>query len=149
MKKIPKFFYNPMTEQPEAYDPKEDEALKKIMADVPKKFNHYDKTTYPSDPEQRRKLAKEPGLFENVLNNLKAKSVPRSPKKVTKIKKKPVAENFTVDTTGLSSTFNNYVALKEKQEQPKKPEPVKPKNSRGGLEDAVLTDEFYLRMKGI
>ena len=132
--------------------------LDRLKKDPIKKFNSYDKSSFPSDPNQRRKLdtweilqqdAKDEAKRGNYKPMRELKKIERDamPKKKKPI---PLANNFNIDVSGLSKQFNNYIAIKELQNKPL-PTPPKPqpKKSGGGLEDLIQTDEFYLRMKGI
>ena len=112
-----------------------------------KQFDSLDRTTYPSDPIQQRKLknAKDDELlYSNIIPRLKAK-------KTKALKKKSVADNFSVDTTGLSRDFNNYLNIRkefEKSVMPPKIKKAEPKEE-GGLHTVLETDLLYRRKKGL
>ena len=110
-----------------------------------KPFNNLDKTTYPSDPIQQKKL-KDEKLFENILPRLKNKGQKT-------LKKKPVANNFNVDTTALSRDFNNYLNMRRVFEKsvmpPKIKEPKAEPKEEGGLHNVLDTDLLYRRKKGL
>ena len=110
-----------------------------------KQFDSLDKTTYPSDPIQQRKL-KDEKLFQNILPKLKNKGQKA-------LKKKPVANNFNVDTTALSRDFNNYLNMRRVFEKsvmpPKIKEPKAEPKEEGGLHNVLDTDLLYRRKKGL
>jgi len=108
-----------------------------------KQFDSLDRTSYPSDPIQQRKL-KDEKLFQNILPKLKNKGQKA-------LKKKPVANNFNVDISGLSKDFNNYLELKKQFEKPVLPK-VEPKvepRVEGGLNSILESDLYYRRKKGM
>ena len=141
-----------------------------------KQFDSLDRSTYPSDPIQRQKLQEqelkdtklfkyiddvkrgdtkkyekdEEKLFAPILERIKIKER-------RALKKKPVANNFSVDVSAItgnfSRDFNNYLALKkdfEKSVLPKEVVPkVKPRREQGGINDVLDTDLFYRRKKGL
>jgi len=141
-----------------------------------KQFDSLDRTSYPSDPIQRQKLQEqelkdtklfkyiddvkrgdtkkyekdEEKLFAPILDRIKIKER-------RALKKKPVANNFSVDVSAItgnfSRDFNNYLALKkdlEKSVPPKEVVPiVKPRREQGGINDVLDTDLFYRRKKGL
>jgi len=114
-----------------------------------KQFDSLDSTSYPSDPIQQRKLknAKDDELlYSNIIPRLKAK-------KTKALKKKSVADNFSVDTTGLSRDFNNYLNIRKEFEKsvmpPKIKEPKAEPKEEGGLHTVLETDLLYRRKKGL
>ena len=97
--------------------------LDRLKKDPIKKFNSYDKSSFPSDPNQRRKLdtweilqqdAKDEAKRGNYKPMRELKKIERDamPKKKKPI---PLANNFNIDVSGLSKQFNNYIAIKELQ----------------------------------
>tara|TARA_R110002050_G_scaffold134199_1_gene256798 strand:+ start:316 stop:915 length:600 start_codon:yes stop_codon:yes gene_type:complete len=135
-----------------------------------KQFDSLDRTSYPSDPIQRRKLQEqelkdtklfkyiddvkrgdtkkyekdEEKLFAPILDRIKIKGQ-------RALKKKPVANNFNVDISGLSKDFNNYLELKKQFEKPVLPK-VEPKvepRVEGGLNSILESDLYYRRKKGM
>tara|TARA_Y100000401_G_scaffold96618_1_gene83705 strand:- start:125 stop:616 length:492 start_codon:yes stop_codon:yes gene_type:complete len=83
--------------------------------DMPKPFNHYDPSTYPSNytPQQKKKL------FSEELNTPEIKRLARKfiDKKPPKQKKTPLANNFYVDTTLTKdiTAFENKVRQRDEQ----------------------------------
>ena len=81
--------------------------------DMPKPFNHYDPSTYPSNytPQQKKKL------FSEELNTPEIKRLARKfiDKKPPKQKKTPLANNFYVDTTLTKdiTAFENKVRQRD------------------------------------
>ncbi len=76
--------------------------------------------------------------FQDIIPKLKVKG----PQKKT-----PLANNYVVDTNGISKGINTYINLK-KENPPKeivKTQPI----SRGGLEDVINSDTFYRRKRGL
>jgi|TARA_R110000751_G_scaffold71264_4_gene144120 hypothetical protein len=135
-----------------------------------KQFDSLDRSTYPSDPIQRQKLQEqelkdtklfkyiddvkrgdtkkyekdEEKLFAPILDRIKIKGQ-------RALKKKPVANNFNVDISGLSKDFNNYLELKKQFEKPVLPK-VEPKvepRVEGGLNSILESDLYYRRKKGM
>ena len=108
------------------------------------KFRLGDKTGALSDfikpgdkpPRVDFKLNETP--FQDIIPKLKVKG----PQKKT-----PLANNYVVDTNGISKGINTYINLK-KENPPKeivKTQPI----SRGGLEDVLNSDTFYRRKRGL
>ena len=135
-----------------------------------KQFDSLDRSTYPSDPIQRQKLQEqelkdtklfkyiddvkrgdtkkyekdEEKLFAPILDRIKIKGQ-------RALKKKPVANNFNLDISGLSKDFNNYLELKKQFEKPVLPK-VEPKvepRVEGGLNSILESDLYYRRKKGM
>jgi len=135
-----------------------------------KQFDSLDRSTYPSDPIQKQKLQeqelKETKLFK-YIDDVKRGDTKKYEKDEEKLfapildrikikgqralKKKPVANNFNVDISGLSKDFNNYLELKKQFEKPVLPK-VEPKvepRVEGGLNSILESDLYYRRKKGM
>ena len=84
--------------------------------------------------------------MQNILPKLKNKGQKT-------LKKKPVANNFNVDTTALSRDFNNYLNMRRVFEKsvmpPKIKEPKAEPKEEGGLHNVLDTDLLYRRKKGL
>jgi len=79
--------------------------------------------------------------FQDIIPKLKVKG----PQKKT-----PLANNYVVDTNGISKGINTYINLKkEKENPPKEIVKTQPTISRGGLEDVLNSDTFYRRKRGL
>ena len=79
--------------------------------------------------------------FQDIIPKLKVKG----PQKKT-----PLANNYVVDTNGISKGINTYINLKkEKENPPKETVKTQPTISRGGLEDVINSDTFYRRKRGL
>ena len=79
--------------------------------------------------------------FQDIIPKLKVKG----PQKKT-----PLANNYVVDTNGISKGINTYINLKkEKENPPKEIVKTQPTIPRGGLEDVLNSDTFYRRKRGL
>jgi hypothetical protein len=85
---------------------------------MPKPFNHYDPSTYPSNytPQQKKKLFSEE-LNTPEIKRLARKFVDRKPPKQ---KKTPLANNFYVDKTLTRDIANFENKIKQRDAELKK-----------------------------
>ncbi len=111
-----------------------------------KTYDNLDKTSYPSDPLQQKKLKAAVRLKD--LSKLKIKT-PDKPKK------KVISDNFLIDvsslTSGLSGDLNQYIQLrKEMKNQVLPKETSKPtENPKGGIVNVLDSDVIFRRKNGL
>ena len=166
--KFPKVLFNQGSQNFEALDPKEDNlvnsiyhspdptnAVKKLVRDTApsddiKPFNNFDKSTYPSNPEVRKKL------FSDTLENPEIKRIakrfidPKKPKRkidFTELDKQinTIHEDLNTYEQRIKKQKEDNEFIEKIRKQIKEPSQPQPK----GLEQAYVSDEVYLRRKGI
>jgi hypothetical protein len=167
--KFPKVLFNQGSQKFEALDPKEDNlvnsiynspdptnAVKKLVRDTAppddiKPFNNFDKSTYPSNPEVRKKL------FSDTLENPEIKRIAKrfvdrknTPKKqidFTELDKqiKTIHEDLNTYEQRIKKQKEDNEFIEKIRKQIKEPSQPQPK----GLEQAYVSDEVYLRRKGL
>lgn len=167
--------FNKGTNKFEALEPEDDKLFESIMDKYKKNpvkpFNNYDKSTYPSNPKQREAMSTWEMLKEDAkeerkrgnygptrelkeietrhnLNMQKQRYEDFKRKQREKNKKKPVADNFNVDTTAINKKITDYKKEKGTLEGIFR-EPLKQDTMYGEPETWNMTVDEFIKQKAI